>query len=122
MSADQLAVLCRRLADETDAVRRPSPIRTLAESIAARVRDGVPADDLTDDLDDLEDLLLRAGQAAGLGGTRSFQRLPGAGDGHRVLEVLTCPGRSCDRVERPAAEPILCAVHRAPMTVTRLRP
>jgi hypothetical protein len=121
MTADQLAVLCQRLAHDTDAVRTSPEVRALADSIVDRVRDGVALDELADDLDELEELLLRSGHAAGLSPVRSYERLPGAGDGHRVLEVLTCPGGTCTRVEAPGAEPVPCLVHRQPMVVTRLR-
>ncbi|CAL9647817.1 hypothetical protein [Streptomyces sp. enrichment culture] len=121
MTADQLAVLCRRLADDTDAVRTSPEAGALAESIACRVRDGTPLDELADDLDALEMLLLRAGHAAGLSPARYYARLPGAGDGHRVLEVLACPTGVCARVEAPGAEPVLCVALRQPMVVTRLR-
>ncbi|MER5262700.1 hypothetical protein ABTZ99_11540 [Actinosynnema sp. NPDC002837] len=121
MTADQLAVLCQRLAEGTDAVRTTADVRALAETIVERVRAGVPLDDLTDDFDALEDRLLDAGHAAGLSSVRSYDRLPGAGDGHAVLAVLKCPGRSCTRVEPPDADPVPCLVHRRPMVTTRLR-
>lgn len=122
MTADQLAVLCERLADDTDAVRSAPDVRGLAESIVDRVRDGIPLDELADDFDELEELLLRAGHAAGLSPVRhAYERLLGAGDGHRVLEVLACPGSTCPRFEAPAEGPVPCLVHRRPMVATRLR-
>jgi len=121
MTADQLAVLCQRLADDTDAVRTLPEVRALAESIVDRVRDGVALDELADEFDELEELLLRSGHAAGLSPVRSYERLLGARDGHRVLEVLACPAGTCTRVEAPGAEPVPCLVHRQPMVVTRLR-
>jgi hypothetical protein len=121
MTADQLAVLCQRLAADTDTVRTSPPVRAVAESIVNRVRDGVALDELADDFDQLEELLLRAGHAAGLSPVRSYERLLGTGDGHRVLEVLACPGGTCTRVEPPGAEPVPCPVYRQPMVVTRLR-
>lgn len=121
MTADQLAVLCRRLADDTDAVRTSPEVKALAESIAGRVRDGAPLDELGDEFDELEILLLRAGHAAGLSPVRSYERFPGAGDGHRVLEVLACPSGVCARIEAPGEEPVFCVALRQPMVVTRLR-
>ncbi|MET8217843.1 hypothetical protein [Streptomyces hirsutus] len=121
MTADQLAVLCRRLADDTDAVRTSPEVKALAASIVGRVRDGTALDELTDEFDELEILLLRAGHAAGLSPVRSYERFPGAGDGHRVLEVLACPSGVCARIEAPGAEPVLCVALRQPMVVTRLR-
>jgi hypothetical protein len=121
MIADQLAVLCQRLADDTDAVRTLPDVRALAESIVDRVCDGVALDELSDDVDELEELLLRAGHAAGLSPVRSYERMLGTGDGHRVLEVLVCPGSTCTRVEAPGAEVLPCLVHRRPMVSTRLR-
>ncbi|MER7739083.1 hypothetical protein ABTX34_12275 [Streptomyces sp. NPDC096538] len=121
MTADQLAVLCRRLADDTDAVRTSPEVRALAESIAGRVREGTTLDELSDDFDELEILLLRAGHAAGLSPARSYERFLGGGDGHRVLEVLTCPSGACARIEAPGEEPVLCVALRQPMVVTRLR-
>lgn len=120
MTADQLAVLCQRMAVESDAVRTSPSVRALAESIADRVRDGVAVGELTAELDELEDMLLRAGHPAGLSPVRSYERLLGTGDGHRVLEVLACPGSTCTRFEAPGAEPVPCLVHRQPMVVTRL--
>jgi uncharacterized protein (DUF433 family) len=123
VTADQLGVLCGRLTLDGDAVRVTPEIRALAESIVERVRAGVPPDELADDFDDLEDELLRAGHAAGLGPVRSpYEGWPGAGDGHRELEVHTCPGGTCARVEVPGARPVPCPVHRRPMALTRLRP
>ncbi|MQY34583.1 hypothetical protein SRB17_25530 [Streptomyces sp. RB17] len=121
MTADQLAVLCGRLADPADAVRTSPEIRARAETIADRVRGGAAPDELADDFDELEELLLRAGHAAGLSPVRSYERLPGAGDGHPVLEVLACPGGTCSRLEAPGSVPVDCLVHRRPMAVTRLR-
>ncbi|MFH8976338.1 hypothetical protein [Streptomyces sp. NPDC017890] len=121
MTADQLAVLCRRLADDTDAVRTSPEVGALAESILGRVRDGTALEELADDFDELETLLLRAGHAAGLSPVRSYERFPGAGDGHRVLEVLACPAGVCARIEAPGAEPVLCVALRQSMRVTRLR-
>ncbi|MFE9610766.1 hypothetical protein [Streptomyces sp. NPDC006012] len=120
MSADQLAILCERLADCADAVRTSPEIRACAESIADRVRGGTAPLELADDFDELEELLLQAGYAAGLSPVRVYERLLGAGDGHRVLEALTCPGGSCSRIEAPGAVPVECLVHRRPMAVTRL--
>ncbi|MDF3291849.1 hypothetical protein [Streptomyces silvisoli] len=121
MTADQLTVLCQRLADDTDAVRSSPEVRALAESIVGRVRDGVPLDELAGDFDELEEQLLRAGHVAGLSPTRSYERLLGTRDGHRVLEVLVCPRGTCTRVEAPGAEPVPCLVYRRPMAVRRLR-
>lgn len=121
MTADQLAVLCRRLADAADAVRTSPEIRARAESIADRIRGGATPGELADDFEELEELLLRAGHAAGLSPVRSYERLPGAGDGHRVLEVLSCPGGTCSRFEAPGSVPVDCLVHRRPMAVKRLR-
>ncbi|MDI2130511.1 hypothetical protein [Yinghuangia seranimata] len=121
MTVDQLAVLCRRLADDSDAVRTSPEIRGLAESIVARVRSGVTMAELAHDFDVLEERLLRAGHAAGLSPVRSYERLLNAGDGHRVLEVLACPGGTCARIEAPGAELAPCLVHRQPMVAMRLR-
>lgn len=121
MTADQLAVLCERLADAADAVRTSPEIRARAESIADRVRGGATPAELADDFDALDELLLRAGHGAGLSPVRGYERLPGAGDGRPVLEVLACPGGICSRVEAPGAAPVDCLVHRRPMAVTRLR-
>ncbi|MFV5996299.1 hypothetical protein ACNPQM_28840 [Streptomyces sp. NPDC056231] len=120
MTADQLAVLCRRLADTADAVRTSPEIRARAESISDRVRGGATPCELADEFDALEEMLLRAGHAAGLSPVRSYERLPGGGDGHRVLEVLACPGGTCPRVEAPGTVPVDCLVHRQPMAMTRL--
>ncbi|MFD6329537.1 hypothetical protein ACFWGI_08235 [Streptomyces niveus] len=84
MTADQLSVLCMRLGDETDALRTSPGILALAESIIGRVRDGVAPDQLADDFDALEELLLRAGHAAGLSPVRSYERFFGPADGHRA--------------------------------------
>ncbi|MGW3951623.1 hypothetical protein ACWEKM_11920 [Streptomyces sp. NPDC004752] len=121
MTCDQLAALCERLADAADAVRTSPEIRARAESIADRVRGGATPAELADDFDALEDLLLRAGHAAGLSPVRTYERLPGGGDGHPVLAVLACPGGICSRIEAPGAVPVDCPVHRRPMAVTRLR-
>ncbi|MEV0355710.1 hypothetical protein AB0H71_06545 [Nocardia sp. NPDC050697] len=121
MSADQLAVLCQRMADDSDAVRTAPEARALVESITSRLRDGAGLDDLTDRLDRLEEMLLRAGHAAGLSPVRSYERLLGTNDGHRVLEVLRCPAGTCTRVEVPGSEPTPCLVHRRPMVVAQLR-
>ncbi|MFB7496641.1 hypothetical protein ACFC09_18465 [Streptomyces sp. NPDC056161] len=121
MSADQLAVLCERLADAADAVRSSPEVRACAESIADRVRGGAAPLELADDFDELEELLLQAGHSAGLSPFRTYERLLGVGDGHRVLEVLACPGGTCSRIEAPGAAPVDCLVHRRPMAVNRLR-
>lgn len=121
MTADRLAVLCQRLADSADAVRTAPDARALAESIAERVRDGARPDELADDFDELEEQLLRAGHAAGLGAVRSYERPLSTGDGHRVLEVLMCPAGICDRIEAPNEDPVSCLVHRRPMAVKRLQ-
>ncbi|GLY47273.1 hypothetical protein [Lentzea sp. NBRC 102530] len=120
MISEQLAVLCERLADSAGGVRASPRMAALAESIAGRVRAGAEPADVADDFDALEEMLLQAGHAAGLSPVRSYDRLPGAGDGHRVLEVLRCPGGSCPRVELPGARPVPCAVHLKPMVVQRL--
>ena len=121
MTADQLAVLCQRLAETADPVRAVDGVRALAEAIVERVRDGVPLDELADDFDTLEDRLLAAGYAAGLSSVRSYEPLPGGGAGHPVLSVLKCPGGSCSRIEPPDADPLPCLVHRQPMVAARLR-
>ncbi|MFE5208232.1 hypothetical protein [Streptomyces sp. NPDC056600] len=96
-------------------------LRALAESLAARIRAGCSPEALADDFDELELRLLRAGHAAGLSPVRSYERLPGTDDGHRVLEVLTCPTGVCTRVEPSTADEVPCLVHRRAMAVTRLR-
>lgn len=55
---------------------------------------------MSDDLDQLEDLLLRAGYTAGLSAFRSVvSDLPGLGGGHAQLIVFACPAQACLRVE-----------------------
>lgn len=131
MTVNQLAVLCQRLGDKDDLVCTSPEARALAESIAGRVRDGAPPAEIADALDELEESLLRAGYAAGLSPARSYERLLGTGDGHRVLEVLACPGGICARIEAPGlgSEPgpgsapgsEHCPVQRLPLSVMRLR-
>ena len=73
--------------------------------------------DVVDDLDEIEDRLLRAGYAAGLSSTRGYQPLPGVS--RPVLEFLACPAGRCPRAELPGSR-ARCAVFAAPMTRTRL--
>ncbi|PSL43002.1 hypothetical protein B0I31_1339 [Saccharothrix carnea] len=108
----RVAQLCLRLADDTGPLAKPGPLRDLAVQAAQAIRTG--ADTADDDLDRLDDMLLREGYAAGLGASRS-SRLPGLGGGHPLLEVLTCPADRCDRVEPPTGAPPMCAVLRRPL-------
>jgi hypothetical protein len=122
---EQLALLCARLSAETGPLVTDGSMRALATSIAEQIRAGADPADLADVFDELDDLLLRAGYAAGLGSYRtgdpSFTRLPGVGDGHPVLEVLACPGNRCARVELPDGKQ-LCPVFGKPLGRIRLRP
>lgn len=121
----QLALLCVRLRDTTDPLAGDGPLGALAASIARRCQSGAGPAELADALDELDDLLLRAGHAGGLGAYRSvvpsYDRLPGLGDGHPVLEVEGCPRGRCARVEVPGDE-TRCAVFGEPLRRIRLRP
>jgi hypothetical protein len=115
-AAEQVAQLCLRLSSSRDPLSGPGPMHDLATVIAARLRAGASPGSLASDLDRLDDLLLRAGYAAGLGESRlPYAPLPGSGDGHPVLEVLACPGSCCPRVLAPGATVPECGVLRRPM-------
>jgi hypothetical protein len=118
MSGELLEALCRRMGDDNDPVRSLPAVRHLADRIVERLRSGVDADGLTDDLEELNDRLLQAGYAAGLGSHRAYRPLPGGG--HPVLEVLACPTGRCARVELPRTE-AACALSGRPMAASRLR-
>ena len=122
---DQLALLCTRLADDAGPLVSAGTMRELATSITDRIRAGQDPAELADDFDQLDDLLLRAGYAAGLGTYRSaesrFGPLPGFGDGHPLLEVSACPEQRCARVELPV-EGFTCAVFGEALRRIRLRP
>jgi hypothetical protein len=121
----QLALLCVRLRENAGLLAGDGPIGDLAASIVRRYRSGARPGELDDALDELEDLLLRAGHAGGLGSYRSvvpsYEGLPGLGDGHPVLEVEGCPRGRCARVEVPG-EGAGCAVFGEPLRRIRLRP
>jgi hypothetical protein len=105
--------LCVRLADGTGPFAAPGPMRDLALAVALAIRTG--GVEVNGDLDRLDDMLLRAGYAAGLGADRSSTQLPGLGGGHPVLEVLVCPADRCDRVQT-ATDPVPeCAVLHRPL-------
>ncbi|MEV0810578.1 hypothetical protein [Micromonospora sp. NPDC050200] len=121
LAQEQLAVLCARLDEEAGPLAAEGPMRTLATSIAERVRAGEDPAALAECLDELDDQLLRAGYAGGLGSHRSAPpQLPGLG-GHPVLEVMTCPGGRCARVARPGRDDT-CRVFGRPLEPVRLRP
>ncbi|GGK88747.1 hypothetical protein [Mangrovihabitans endophyticus] len=118
---ERLESLCLRLAGPGDPLAEPGPMHDLAARIAGDVRAG--REDLSDELDSLEDRLLAAGYAAGLSSARSpYAPVPGLGDGHPPLTVLACPAGRCTRVEPPADPPPLCAVLRRPLVRVRLGP
>src|ERR1700710_1316588 len=97
----RVAQLCVRLAQESGPLTTPGPMHDLAIQIAGEIRGGRAPEELDDELDELEDLLLRAGFTAGLSPARSqYAVLPGAGDGH---PVLACPVGTCTRLEPPTA-------------------
>jgi len=97
-------------------------MRDLALRVAAAVRDGRSPDELSDDLDKLEELLLRAGYTAGLGNVRSVAPdLPGIGGGHPQLEVFACPDQTCLRVVPPGDDVPVCRVLDRPLHRVRLR-
>lgn len=104
----------------------PGPMHDLANWIATEIRTGRDPGELDDAFDQLEDLLLRAGYAAGLSPSRSpYARLSGIGDGHPVLEVLACPAGQCARVEPPdrgGGEEPVCHVLQQPLRWVRLQP
>jgi hypothetical protein len=112
----RLATLCVRLGDDSDPVRADPSVRPFVDDVVARLHAG-DLDRLSDDLDEIEDRLLRAAYAAGLSSTRVYRPLPGAG--RSVLEYLACPAGRCPRVELPDSE-AKCAIAAAPMTRTRL--
>ncbi|WP_433732672.1 hypothetical protein ACQP0C_10135 [Nocardia sp. CA-129566] len=120
--------LCARLAESSGPLATPGPMRERARSIAAAIRAGRPPADLDTELDELEDLLLRNGFAAGLSSSRStYTTLPGIGGiggGHPSLEVLACPADACDRMQAPdpSAPAPTCAVLGQPLRLIRLRP
>jgi hypothetical protein len=124
LTQEQLALLCTRLDDATGPFAAEGPLRVLATSIAERLREGGDPAVLAESLDELDERLLRAGYAGGLGSYRSvdspFPRLPGVG-GHPVLEVLGCPGGLCARVALPGEEHA-CSVFGRPLERIRLRP
>ncbi|MFK3985616.1 hypothetical protein ACI2K4_35285 [Micromonospora sp. NPDC050397] len=121
LAQEQLAVLCVRLEEEVGPLATDGPMRTLATLIAERIRAGEDPVTLAEHLDELDDQLLRAGYAGGLGSYRSaLPQLPGLG-GHPVLEVLACPGLLCARVAPPDREHT-CAVFGRSLDRVRLRP
>jgi len=93
----------------------------LALHVAAAVRVGRSPDEFSDDLDELEELLLRAGYTAGLGDVRSaVPNLPGLGGGHPQLEVFACPDQTCPRVVSAGSGVPLCRVLDQPLRRVRL--
>jgi hypothetical protein len=124
-AARQLALLCDRLGADGDPLATPGPMRELALALIAAVRAGRAPVELTDEFDRLDEQLLRAGYAAGLGTYRSgpYSPLPGIGDGHPVLRVLGCPGERCPRVALPAGTGTApaCSVFDRPLREVRLR-
>jgi hypothetical protein len=112
----RLGRLCARLADRTGPLATDPQFAAPSERVLDRIRSG---EDATAELDLLDDLLLRAGYASGLGAHRTdggpvFAMLPGASaGGHPVLEALVCPADRCSRVELPPRDredPPVCAV------------
>lgn len=121
LAQEQLALLCTRLDEMTGPFAEEGPMRALAVSITERIRAGEDPAALASSLDDLDDQLLRAGYAGGLGSYRTSEaRVPGVG-GHPVLEVLGCPGNLCTRVALPDGAH-LCAVFGRPLDRVRLQP
>ncbi|CAM3307646.1 hypothetical protein KIPE111705_01085 [Kibdelosporangium persicum] len=117
----QLALLCTRLEQDGGPLAEEGPLRALAMSIVERLRAGEDPDAVAESLDDLDDQLMRAGYAGGLGTSRAMDvRVPGLG-GHPVLEVLGCPGKLCGRVALPDEDHV-CAVFGRPLERVRLRP
>ncbi|MGW2423422.1 hypothetical protein ACWC0C_29935 [Streptomyces sp. NPDC001709] len=112
----RLGQLCARLADRAGPLATDPQLAAASERVLDLVRSGR---DATAGLDLLDDLLLRAGYAGGLGAYRTgqgpvFSLLPGASaGGHPVLEALVCPAGRCPRVELPRGareDPPVCAV------------
>jgi hypothetical protein len=121
----RVAQLCVRLALESAGLATQGPMRDLAMRIAGAIRTGLAPEELDDELDKLEDLLLRAGFPAGLSAARAgYTELPGVGDGHPVLEVLACPADTCSRLEPPteAGREPACHVLGGSLRRVRLRP
>lgn len=107
--------LCVRLAEQRGPLAAAGPMRDLALRIAAAIRDEASAA-LSDDLDALEDLLLRAGYTAGLSPSRTpAPDLPGIGGGHPQLTVFACPAHACLRVEPPDDDVPLCRILDRPL-------
>jgi len=121
-AGQRVAQLCVRLAQESGPVATPGPMRDLAIRIAGEICGGRAPEELDDELDELEDLLLRAGFTAGLSPARSqYTALRGVGDGHPVLEVLACPAGTCTRVELPTAAGDEPACHVLGQSLRRVR-
>lgn len=117
----RIGQLCARLSAERGPLAVAGPMRDLALRIAAAVRGGRSATELSDKLDELEDLLLRAGHTAGLSDVRSVAPdLPGIGGGHPQLEVFACPTQACLRVVPPDDDEPVCRVLDRPLRRVRL--
>jgi len=121
LAQEQLALLCTRLDEAAGPLAAEGPMRALATTIADSIRAGEDPAVLVERFDELDDQLLRAGYAGGLGAYRSpLPQLPGLG-GHPVLEVLACPGGLCARVAPPGRDHT-CSVFGRPLARVRLRP
>lgn len=117
----RFGVLCALLSEGRDPFAAAGPIRKLAWQSAVAVRNGGSPSDLASDLDNLEDLLLRAGYPAGLSGVRSIpSALPGLGGGHPQLEFFGCPAATCLRVEPLDGDVPVCPVLDKPLRRLRL--
>ena len=117
----RIGQLCVRLSEERGPLAQPGPMRDLAVRVAAAVRDRRSPARLSDELDELEDLLLRAGNTAGLSASRSVAPdLPGIGGGHPQLDVFACPARACLRVEPTDDDVPVCHVLGQPLRRQRL--
>lgn len=119
----RIGQLCARLSAERGPLTVAGPMRRLALQIATAVRAGRSATELSGELDELEDLLLRAGYTAGLSDVRSaVPELPGIGGGHPQLEVFTCPAQACLRVSPLDSDSPVCRVLDRPLRRVRLGP
>lgn len=113
--------LCARLSEERGPLAVVESLRDLALRIAAAVRGGESSGAMSAELDELEDLLLRAGYTAGLSDFRSVAPdLPGIGGGHPQLEVFACPASTCLRVEPLDDDVPICRVLDRPLRRVRL--
>jgi hypothetical protein len=117
----RIGQLCARLSEKRGPLTVVGPMRDLAMRIAVAVRDGRSPAEISDDLDELEDLMLRAGYTAGISASRSVAPdLPGIGGGHPQLEVFACPAQACLRVVPPDDDVPVCRVLDRPLRRVRL--